>query len=83
MRRSTKVVGAVVLLYSVGGTADLDLGNLAAAMIGVHVLIGIGEAVITFLAVGSIVAVRPDLVYGARRVLATRELVVRTSQATA
>ena len=38
-------------------------------MVGWHVLIGVGEAVITGLAVGSIVAVRPDLVYGARRVL--------------
>ena len=71
-----------VLLYAVGGTADLSLSALATAMIGVHVLIGVGEAVITFLAVGSIVAVRPDLVYGARPVLATRELVVRTPQAT-
>ena len=70
-----------VLLYAVGGTADLSLTGLATAMIGVHVLIGIGEAVITFLAVGSIVAVRPDLVHGARPVLATRELVVRTTQA--
>ena len=48
------------------------------AMVGVHVLIGIGEAAITGLAVGSIVAVRPDLVYGARPVLEKRELVVRT-----
>ena len=68
-----------VLLYAVGGTADLSLGNLATAMVGVHVLIGIGEAVITFLAVGSIIAVRPDLVYGARPVLETRELEVRTA----
>jgi cobalt/nickel transport system permease protein len=35
-------------------------------MIGVHVLIGIGEATITALTVGAVVAVRPDLVYGAR-----------------
>ena len=39
---------------------------------------GIGEGVITALAVGSILAVRPDLVYGARSVLEKRELVVRT-----
>jgi cobalt/nickel transport system permease protein len=32
----------------------------------VHVLIGIGEAVITALTVGAVVAVRPDLVHGAR-----------------
>ena len=35
-------------------------------MIGVHVLIGIGEAAITALTVGAVVAVRPDLVHGAR-----------------
>ncbi|MFB9313455.1 energy-coupling factor ABC transporter permease [Nocardioides plantarum] len=66
-------------LYAVGGTADIPIGNLAGAMIGVHVLIGIGEGVITFLAVGSIIAVRPDLVYGARSVLRQRTLEVRTA----
>ena len=66
-----------VALYAVGGTVDIPLDQLATAMAGVHTLIGIGEAAITFLAVGSIVAVRPDLVYGARRVLAARTLEVR------
>jgi cobalt/nickel transport system permease protein len=70
---------AFVLLYAVGGTADIALGHLATAMVGVHTLIGLGEAAITGLVVGSIVAVRPDLVYGARPVLEKRELVVRTS----
>ena len=37
-----------------------------AAMVGVHTLIGIGEGVITALTVGAVLAVRPDLVYGAR-----------------
>jgi cobalt/nickel transport system permease protein len=67
-------------LYSVGGTADIPLGSLTAAMVGVHVLIGVGEAAITFLAVGSIIAVRPDLVYGARPVLARRTLEIRSGQ---
>jgi cobalt/nickel transport system permease protein len=58
----------------------VSLHALATAMIGVHVLIGIGEAAITGLAVASIVAVRPDLVYGARPVLEKRELVVRATQ---
>jgi cobalt/nickel transport system permease protein len=71
-----------VLLYAVGGTADIPLASLAVAMVGVHVLVGIGEAVITFLAVGSIIAVRPDLVYGARPILEQRELVVRTTSTT-
>jgi len=70
-----------VALYAVGGAADIPLGNLAGAMVGVHIFIGIGEAVITLLAVGSIIAVRPDLVYGARRVLAERELELRPGAA--
>lgn len=65
-------------LYAVGGVADIPLDTLATTMLGVHVLIGIGEAVITFLAVSAIVSVRPDLVYGARRVLAKRDLQIRT-----
>lgn len=65
-------------LYAVGGSADIPIGQLLAAMVGVHTVIGIGEAMITGLAVASIVAVRPDLVYGARPLLARRELEIRT-----
>ncbi|MGW0603351.1 energy-coupling factor ABC transporter permease [Streptomyces sp. NPDC002640] len=54
------------LLYAVGGTTDVPIGQVAAAMGGVHVLIGIGEGVITALTVGAVIAVRPDLVHGAR-----------------
>ncbi|CAM5233897.1 MULTISPECIES: energy-coupling factor ABC transporter permease [Streptomyces] len=57
---------AFTLIYAVGGTTDVSIGKVATAMIGVHVLIGIGEAVITALTVGAVIAVRPDLVYGAR-----------------
>ncbi|MFJ3800548.1 energy-coupling factor ABC transporter permease [Streptomyces sp. NPDC090088] len=57
---------AFTLLYAVGGTTDVSLGKVATAMVGVHVLIGVGEAVITALTVGAVVAVRPDLVHGAR-----------------
>ncbi|MEU6253279.1 energy-coupling factor ABC transporter permease [Streptomyces sp. NPDC047043] len=57
---------AFTFLYAVGGTTDIAIGKVATAMIGVHVLIGIGEAAITALTVGAVVAVRPDLVYGAR-----------------
>lgn len=60
---------AFTALYAVGGTADIPIGTLAAAMVGVHVLIGVGEAVITALAVSSVVAARPDLVAGARHLL--------------
>jgi cobalt/nickel transport system permease protein len=64
-------------LYAVGGTAPIPLGSLATAMLGWHALIGLGEAAITGLVVGSIVAVRPDLVHGARTVLSVRPLEVR------
>ncbi|MBB6078058.1 energy-coupling factor ABC transporter permease [Streptomyces paradoxus] len=57
---------AFTLMYAVGGTTDVSIGKVATAMVGVHVLIGIGEAVITALTVGAVIAVRPDLVYGAR-----------------
>ncbi|MFJ8083680.1 energy-coupling factor ABC transporter permease [Streptomyces sp. NPDC096205] len=57
---------AFTALYAVGGTTDVSIGKVATAMVGVHVLIGIGEAVITSLTVGAVLAVRPDLVYGAR-----------------
>ena len=59
-----------VLQFAIGGTVeDLSLSAVLAAMVGVHVLIGIGEAVITFLTVGLVMSSRPDLVHGARGVL--------------
>ena len=64
-------------LYAVGGAVDIPIGSLLTAMVGVHTLIGVGEAAITFLAVGSIVAVRPDLVFGARRLLERRTLTIK------
>ncbi|MGW4434405.1 energy-coupling factor ABC transporter permease [Streptomyces sp. NPDC004596] len=57
---------AFTLMYAVGGTTDVSIGKVATAMIGVHLLIGLGEAVITALTVGAVIAVRPDLVHGAR-----------------
>ncbi|MFI9583971.1 energy-coupling factor ABC transporter permease [Streptomyces sp. NPDC052236] len=58
--------GAFTLIYAIGGTTEVPVGKVLTAMVGVHVLIGIGEAVITMLTVGAVVAVRPDLAYGAR-----------------
>jgi cobalt/nickel transport system permease protein len=69
---------AFVGLYAVGGTAPIPLDTLTTAMLGWHVLIGVGEAVITGLVVGSVIAVRPDLVYGGRRALSSRKLEIRT-----
>ncbi|GII29391.1 energy-coupling factor ABC transporter permease [Planotetraspora mira] len=64
-------------LFWLGGTAPIELSSVAAAMGGVHVLIGLGEALITALTVSSVLAVRPDLVYGARGLAAP--LVLRTA----
>jgi cobalt/nickel transport system permease protein len=49
-------------------------------MVGWHVLIGIGEALITAVVVSSVLAARPDLVYGARGVLTSQPLQIRTGE---
>ncbi len=54
-----------VAQFAVGGTADVSLSAVATAMIGTHILIGIGEGILTALIVGAVMASRPDLVYGA------------------
>jgi len=48
-----------------GASAPVSFAEVFAAMTGVHVLIGIGEGVISALAVGAVLAARPDLVFGA------------------
>ncbi|GAA0269680.1 energy-coupling factor ABC transporter permease [Streptomyces polychromogenes] len=71
------VPGAAVmftLLYALGGTTDVPIGKVFTAMVGVHVLIGIGEALITAATVGAVIAVRPDLVHGARGLAAPLKL---------
>ena len=65
---------AFALEYAIGGTVDLSLRQVIGAMVGVHALIGIGEAVITCLTVSAVLASRPDLVYGARHLAPTLEL---------
>ncbi|MFE4640982.1 energy-coupling factor ABC transporter permease [Streptomyces sp. NPDC056730] len=60
--------------YWIGGTTDIPIGKVLTGMVGVHVLIGIGEAAITALTVGAVIAVRPDLVYGARGLSAPLKL---------
>ena len=49
-----------------GATAPVPFDTVFGAMVGVHLLIGIGEGVISALAVGAVLAARPDLVHGAR-----------------
>jgi cobalt/nickel transport system permease protein len=57
---------AFTALFSVGGVAPVPIADVATAMLGWHLLIGLGEAAITATVVASIAATRPDLVYAAR-----------------
>jgi len=50
--------------YAIGGNATFPLETVLTAMISTHVLIGIGEAIITVLTVSAIMASRSDLVFG-------------------
>jgi cobalt/nickel transport system permease protein len=57
---------AFALEYAVGGAGGASLATVTATMAGTHTLIGIGEGLITALVVSSVLATRPDLVWGAR-----------------
>jgi cobalt/nickel transport system permease protein len=48
-----------------GATAPVAFDDVLGAMVGVHSLIGIGEGLMSALAVGAVLASRPDLVHGA------------------
>jgi cobalt/nickel transport system permease protein len=63
------VVGAstFVLEYALGGTLSVSLVTVAKLQLGYHVLIGIGEGVITAVTIGAVAATRPDLVWALRR----------------
>ena len=52
---------ACAIELAISGTSPLKI--VLPVMAGVHVLIGIGEAVITFLVVGFVLKTRPDLIY--------------------
>lgn len=55
------------LQYALGGEGGASVTTVTSAMVGVHLLIGIGEGLITALVVGSVTATRPDLVHGAEQ----------------
>ncbi|OAA19027.1 cobalt/nickel transport system permease protein [Frankia sp. EI5c] len=69
--------GMFVVEFALGGTVDLPLGGVAGAMIGVHLLIGIGEAAITAATISLVMSTRPDLVYGGRDLRQVSALAVR------
>ncbi|MGQ0716213.1 MAG: energy-coupling factor ABC transporter permease [Pseudonocardiales bacterium] len=71
-----------VVEYAIGGAGGSSLGTVVVTIIGVHILIGIGEGIITALTVGAVASARPDLVYLLRR-SPTRTLGTTTATATA
>lgn len=60
----TLATATFMVQYAAGGNGAASITTVAAAMFGVHLLIGIGEGVITALAVSAVLASRPDLVHG-------------------
>jgi cobalt/nickel transport system permease protein len=68
---------AFVALFAVGGVADVSLGLVLAAMGGVHLLIGVGEALISVAVLGAVLSVRPDLVHGAAHLRRPADLATR------
>jgi cobalt/nickel transport system permease protein len=57
---------AFAIEWLFGATAPIPFDQVFTAMVGVHALIGIGEALVSALAVGAVLAARHDLVFGAR-----------------
>ncbi len=55
-----------LLQYAIGANSTFSLTAVFTGMMSTHVLIGIGEAVITAFAVTAVMVSRPDLVYGYR-----------------
>lgn len=57
------LVSAIACSVELAVGANYRLGTTLAAMVGVHSVIGVGEAVITGLVVGFVLRTRPDLLY--------------------
>ena len=53
-----------VLQYAIGATGTFSVSAVLSAMVGTHIIIGIGEGIITALTVSAVLASRSDLVYG-------------------
>ena len=54
---------AFVFEYALGGTVSVPLGSVLIAMLSSHLLIGLGEGIITALIVSLLLRVRSDLIY--------------------
>jgi len=54
---------AFTIQYAIGGTISIPVGTVLIAMVTTHMIIGLGEGVITALIITLLMRVRPDLVY--------------------
>ena len=63
-----------VFQYALGATATFSISTVLGAMVGTHILIGIGEAIITALTVSAVMASRSDLVFGWENKTSTLEI---------
>lgn len=52
-----------VVEYAIGGTTNMPLPTVTGTMLGLHLLIGLGEGLITAATVATVAKTRPDLVY--------------------
>jgi cobalt/nickel transport system permease protein len=56
------IAGATATSLELAVSGTVPLGTVLPAMLGVHALIGIGEAVVTVAAVAAVLAARPDVI---------------------
>ena len=54
---------AFTIQYAIGGTISIPVGTILIAMVTTHLIIGLGEGIITALIITLLMRVRPDLVY--------------------
>jgi|TARA_Y200000002_G_scaffold97248_1_gene78666 cobalt/nickel transport system permease protein len=54
---------AFTIQYAIGGTISIPVGTVLIAMVSTHLIIGLGEGIITALIITLLMRVRPDLVY--------------------
>jgi len=57
------MLGAVATSVELAISGTVPFGTVLPAMLGVHALIGVGEAIITVAAVSAVLASRPDLIW--------------------
>ena len=61
------VIAAVCCAGELAASGTLPFNTVVAAMAGWHALIGVGEAVITVMVLGSVLAARPELLHAGER----------------